>query len=148
MNRRASSHRPEWRRCHVLVEFPHPALESVVVQWENFPPTVLVQLKRDTREPLQFLGKRSDVPGYADMPKADPPELEQKLTNFIHPGTREPFMDFPWLADIVFSARAFSLLQPEPDLVLPVDSLWECRAEALSALHLEDAPLGLPPLNA
>lgn len=142
LNRRPESDPPKRRRCHVLVEFPHPALESVVVQWENFPPTILVQLKRDTREPLQFPGKRNDIPGYAEMPKADPPELDQKLANFIHPATREPFTDFPWLADIVFSARAFALLQPEPDLVLPPDSLWECRAEALSALRLEDVPLG------
>jgi hypothetical protein len=151
LNRRepqaAASRPPETRlrrRCHVLVEFPHPELEAVVVQWEGYLPTVLIQMKRDTREPLQFYGKRSDIPGYAEMPKADPPELDQTLKNFINPANGTPFSDFPWLADIVFSARAFSYMQPEPDLVLPADSLWECRQEALSALQLKDESLSAP----
>lgn len=129
------------RRSHVLVEFPHPELEAVVIQWEGYLPTVLIQLKRNKDEPLQFYGKRSDIPGYAEMPKSDPPELDQKLKNFIDPATGIPFADYPYRADIVFSARAFSLLQPEPDLILPADSLWECRQEALGALHLNDEPL-------
>lgn len=133
--------KPPRRKCHVLVEFPHPELESVIVEWEIYPPTALIQLKRDTREPLQFYGKRSDIPGYADMPKKDPPELEQKLRNFLDPATGQPFIDYPWLADVVISARAFTFLQPEPDLVLPADALWEARAEALSALKLQDLPL-------
>jgi hypothetical protein len=126
------------RKCHILVEFPHPELESVVIQWEDYLPTVLVQLKRDTQEPLQFYGKRSDVPGYTDMPKADPPELDQKLRNFLNPATGLPFTDFPYMADIVFSGRAFTFLQPEPDVVLPAETLWECRQEALGALGLPD----------
>jgi hypothetical protein len=141
LNKRTSAETPSRRRCHILVEFPHPELEAVVVQWASYLPTVLVQLKRSTQEPLQFYGKRSDVPGYAEMPKADPAELSQKLRNFINPVTGTPFTDFAYLADVVFSARAFTLLQPEPDLVLPAESLWECRQEALSALQLKDEPL-------
>jgi hypothetical protein len=133
------------RKCHLLVEFPHPELESIIVQWEGYRPTVLVQLKRNTTEPLQFYGLRADVPGYAEMAKSFPPELERKLVNFLDPSSGLPYKDFAYLADIVFSARAFTHLQPEPDLVLPMDSLWECRAEALEALHLPDEPLVAKP---
>ena len=57
---------------------------------------------------------------------------------------KRDFIEEAFFADIVFSARAFALLQPEPDLVLPAQDLWEARAEALSALKLPDAPLSEP----
>jgi hypothetical protein len=129
------------KRTHVLVEFPHPEHESVVVQWEHFRPTVLVQLKRNSSEPLQFPGKRTDMPTSGDSPKGDPSELNQTLRNFLDPASGLPFSDEAFLADIVFSARAFALLQPEPDLVLPAQDLWDARAEAISALQLLDLPL-------
>jgi hypothetical protein len=130
------------KRTHVLVEFPHPDLESIVVQWEHFRPTVLVQLKRNPSEPLQFPGKRTDMPASSgDTPQGDAAELNQTLRNFLDPSTGSPFSDEAFLADIVFSARAFSLLQPEPDLVLPAQDLWEARAEAIGALQLQDLSL-------
>jgi hypothetical protein len=145
LNRREDSSAPSRRRCHVLVEFPHPDLETVVVEWENQRPTLFIQLKRNAQEPLQFIGKRTDIEGQtagAPTPKSDPAELSQQLRNFLNPSTAQPFTEFAWLADIVFSVRAFTLLQPEPDAVLPAQSLWECRAEALGALKLNDDPLG------
>jgi hypothetical protein len=111
------------------MEFPHPTLETVVVQWENQRPSLFIQLGKNPEEPLQFPEKRP------------PAELQQQLRNFLNPSNAQPFTDFAWLADIVFSARAFTFLQPEPDSVLDAQTLWECRAEALSALKLEDAPL-------
>jgi hypothetical protein len=129
------------KRTHVLVEFPHPELESIVVQWEYFRPTVLVQLKRNPAEPLQFPGKRTDMQAPEGAPRGDAAELNQTLRNFLDAATGLPFTEEAFLADIVFSARAFALLQPEPDLVLPAQDLWEARTEALSALKLLDAPL-------
>ena len=129
---------PVKKRCHVLVEFPHPELEAVVVQWQIFRPTVFIQLKRNSEEPLQFPGKRTDMSTNSDLPAGLPAELDQRLKNFINPVNGQPFTDEAFNADIVFSARSFQLLQPEPDLVLPLESLWECRAEALGALNLED----------
>jgi hypothetical protein len=74
-------------------------------------------------------------------PKSDPAELNQTLRNFLDAATGLPFTEEAYLADIVFSARAFALLQPEPDLVLPAQDLWEARSETLNALKLLDAPL-------
>ena len=127
-----------------MVEFPHPELETVVVEWENQRPTLFIQLKRNTQEPLQFPGKRADIEAEPLDPKAvksDPAELSQQLRNFMDPSSAQPFSEYAWLADIVFSARAFTFLQPEADAVLPAQALWECRAEALSALNLNDDPL-------
>jgi hypothetical protein len=121
------------KRCHLLVEFPHPELESVVIEWEHFSPSVFVQLKKNAQEPLQFVEKRT------------PAELDGTLQNFIDPATGLRFLDEAFNADIVFSARAFSFLQPEPDLVLPAQSLWECRAEALGALNITEEKLAALP---
>ena len=140
-SRPATEFTKQRKRTHVLVEFPHPELESIVVQWEHFRPTVLVQLKRNPAEPLQFPGKRTDMQTAEGAPKSDPAELNQTLRNFLDAATGLPFTGEAFLADIVFSARAFALLQPEPDLVLPAQDLWEARTEALSALKLLDAPL-------
>jgi hypothetical protein len=128
------------RKVHILVEFPHPELESVVVEWENTPPSIFVQLKRTCDEPLQFPGKRADWDQAKPAVHEEPAELSGVLKNFIDPATGLRFSDYAFNVDIVFSSRAFSLLQPEPDLVLPAQSLWECRAEALAELKIRDAP--------
>jgi hypothetical protein len=78
----------------------------------------------------------------------EPTELSGVLKNFIDPATGLRFSDYAFNVDIVFSSRAFSLLQPEPDLVLPAQSLWECRAEALAEMKIRDAPSAfLKPLS-
>jgi hypothetical protein len=118
------------KKIHLLLEFPHPELESVVIEWENMPPSIFVQAKNNAEEPLRFPGKRADLPA----------ELSGVLRNFVDPATGLRFSDYAFNADIVFSSRAFSLLQPEPDLVLPAQSLWECRAEALAEMKIRDAP--------
>lgn len=129
---------PILRRTHVLVEFPEPALEAIIVQWDRFRPTVLVQLKRDPREPLQFPGKRPDVPGNAEQSPDRPSALDYPLDDFIDPTTGRAFGRAACEADILFSQRAFALLQPEPDLVLPPEVLWECRTEALQSIGVPD----------
>jgi hypothetical protein len=127
------------RRTHVLVEFPDPRLESIIVQWERFRPTVLVQLKRDPFEPVQFPGKRPDVPGNDQMPKDRPSALDLPLHDFVDASTGRPYGREAFNADILFSQRAFAVLQPEPDLVLPPEELWEARTEALNAIGVRDA---------
>ena len=126
------------RRTHVLVEFPDPLLEAVIVQWETFRPTVLVQLKRDPSEPLQFPGKRPDVAGNAELPRDRPSALDLPLLDFVDASTGRIYGREAFNADILFSQRAFSLFQPEPDLVMPPDQLWECRTEALNAIGVRD----------
>jgi hypothetical protein len=133
LNKRKVSGDSVQKKCHILVEFPHPELECVIVQWELFNPTLFIQLKKNPKEPLQFT--------VSDGKVHYPAELDGKLQNFIDPATGRTFIDEAYKADIVFSARAFSLLQPEPDLVLPAQALWECRAEALSEMKVADAPL-------
>jgi hypothetical protein len=128
------------KKIHILVEFPHPELESVVVEWENMPPSIFVQVKRNAEEPLQFPGKRADWEQEKPLTPFEPAELSGVLRNFIDPATGLRFSNFAFNVDIVFSSRAFSLLQPEPDLVLPAQSLWECRAEALAEMKIRDAP--------
>jgi hypothetical protein len=129
---------PSKRRLHVLVEFPEPSLECIVVQWESARPTVLVQLKREPAEPVQFPGKRADMPGNDTMPAERGGALDRPLADFVDGASGRPFDKEAYLADIVFSQRAFAKLQPEPDLVLPAQSLWEARAEALGALGIRD----------
>jgi hypothetical protein len=128
------------KKIHILVEFPHPELESIVVEWENMAPSIFVQVKRNSDEPLQFPGKRADWEQEKPAVSKEPAELSGILKNFIDPATGLRFSDYAFNVDIVFSARAFSLLQPEPDLVLPAQSLWECRAEALAEMKIRDAP--------
>jgi hypothetical protein len=130
---------PIKRRLHVLVEFPEPNLEAVIVQWETQRPTVLIQLCRNASEPIQFPGMRPDIPGNAELSKDIPQALDFPLHDFIDPVTSLVFGKEAYNADILFSARAFSILQPEPDLVLPPDPLWECRTEALNSIGVRDA---------
>jgi hypothetical protein len=60
------------------------------------------------------------------------------LVDFVDASTGRPFDREAYQADILFSQRAFSLLQPEPDLVMPIEMLWECRTEALSSIGVPD----------
>lgn len=126
------------RRTHVLEEFPEPSLEAVVIQWETFRPTVLVQLRRESSEPVQFPGLRPQIPGNADLPRGGPSALDRPLHDFIDAATGLVFGREAYHADILFSQRAFALLQPEPDLVMPIDQLWECRTEALNSVGVRD----------
>lgn len=139
----AGGSEPTKRRISILVDFPEERLESVIVQWENLRPSVLVQLKADPREPLQFPGKRPEIPGNADLPKDKPLAIDLPLQDFVDATSGQVFGRAAYLADILFSLRAFSALQPEPDLFLPAQSLWECRAEALRAMQIIDEP-GFP----
>lgn len=125
----------------VLVDFPEEHLEAVIVQWENLLPTVLIQLKKSPEEPIQFPGKRLDIPGNADLPKDMPLAIDRPLLDFVDPLTSRIFGRMAYEADILFSQRAFISLQPEPDLVLPPELLWECRTEALRAISVADTPL-------
>lgn len=126
------------RRLHVLEEFPEPRLEAVIVQWEHFRPTVLVQLKREPTEPIQFPGLRPQIPGNDQLPKDKPSALDLPLLDFVDAATGLIYGREAFNADVLFSQRAFSCLQPEPDLVLPLDMLWECRTEALNAIGVPD----------
>ncbi len=119
------------RRAHILLEYPEPELEAVVIQWDQFSPSVFIQLKRDEREPIQF--GATDEAG-----NKKPFALDFPLNDFIDAATGKVFGREAFRADILFSHRAFALLQPEPDLVLPMDQLWECRIEALRALGILD----------
>src|SRR4051794_601684 len=91
---------PVRRKLHVLVEFPDLRLECVVVQWDRFAPTVLVQMKRDLREPLQFPGKRADVPGNETLPKEPPSRLDFALHDFVDASTGRVFGREACFADI------------------------------------------------
>ena len=140
LNRRDGK-RPETglkRRLHILVAFPDERFETVVVQWEQFRPTLFVQLKYSPTEPLQFPKLRPNVPGNADLPDGLPLEFDHKMVNFVDPMTGMLFDGEPFNADILFSKNAFTAVQPEPDMVMPPDSLWECRGEALSVSKIED----------
>lgn len=132
---------PTRRRISILEDFPDDNFESVILQWENLPPTVLVQLKKNPKEPLQFPGMRLDIPGNAELPTDQPLAVDRPLMDFINPLTGLIFGKMAYEADILFSQRAFISLQPEPDLVLPPDALWECRTEALIGIRVADAPL-------
>ena len=150
------------RRVSILVEFPEERLETVIVQWESIRPTALVQLKRNPQEPIQFLpGIRKDMlesalqeqaparsaeEGASKQENPPPsrlaPALDSPLQDFVDPCTGKIFGKEAYLADLVVSANAYSLLQPEPDLVLEGQTVWEARAEALRALGILDEPLG------
>ncbi|MFL5814063.1 MAG: hypothetical protein ACJ763_10845 [Bdellovibrionia bacterium] len=136
---------PTRRRISILVDFPEEHLESVIIQWENLPPTVLVQLKKNPQEPLQFPGKRLDIPGNDELPKDQPLAVDRPLLDFVDPLSGRIFGRMAYEADILFSQRAFITLQPEPDLVLPPEPLWECRTEALRAIGAADSPLNAQP---
>jgi hypothetical protein len=127
LNRRTEGEPPSKKKVSILVEFPDPHLE-----------TVLVQLKQNIEEPLRF-PNRKDVPEY---PVAEKPPfaIDLPLQDFVDPANGLIFGKYAYLADIVFSMKAFLSMQPEPDLVLPAESLWECRAEALRAMNLADEP--------
>lgn len=116
------------RRISILVEYPDERFESVVIQWEKSPPTILIQLARNTTEPLHFAGTPPVIPKSIDLP----------LNDFIDPCSAKVFGKMAEEADVLFSARAFSVIQPEPDLVLPPEAIWECRTEALRALSIAD----------
>lgn len=133
LNRREVLGEPSKKKVSILVEFPDPHLEAVIVQWEGYPPSVLVQLKKNPDEPLQFQKRK-------DMAAGERPEtvIDLPLQDFIDPTNGLIFGKNAFLADILFSMKAFLSIQPEPDLVLPVDSLWECRAEALRAMSIAD----------
>ena len=87
-----------------------------MVEWENMPPSFFVQAKRNADEPLQVPGKRADWTQESPTAPGEPAELTGILKNFIDPATGLRFSDYAFNVDIVFSSRAFSLLQPEPDL--------------------------------
>jgi hypothetical protein len=131
INQRPASEVPARRRTTLLLGYPEERLEAVVLQWENANPSVLIQLQSDTREPVRFEG---------EPPVAQSAALETDLQDFIDPIQGRIFGKRAHAADLLFSQRAFSLLQPEPDLVLPPAALWECRAEALRATHVADQP--------
>jgi hypothetical protein len=78
---------PIKKRMHVLEGFPDAQLEAVVVQWEIFRPTVLVQLKRNPSEPAQFPGKRAEIPGNAELPADKPLVIDLPLLDFVDPAT-------------------------------------------------------------
>lgn len=123
----------------MLEEFPEARLEAVIVQWESLRPTVLVQLRRDAREPVQFPGLRPQIPGNESLPRDRASALDLPLHDFVDAATGRVFGREAYNADILFSQRAFALLQPEPDLVMPIEQLWECRTEALNAIGARDA---------
>src|SRR5262249_5747812 len=126
------------RRISILEEFPGERFESIVVQWDRFRPSVFVQLRRDPREPIQFPGKRPTVAGNDALPADQPSALDLPLRNFVDAATGKLFEREAFNADILFSVNAFTVLQPEPDLVLPPQALWDCRGEALNALSVSD----------
>lgn len=128
------------RRVTILVKFPEDWLEAVVVQWDRLPPTVLIQMKQDPNEPLAFPGQRPHVPGNSDLPQDQPSALDLPLSDFTDPLTGKTYGDYAFKADILVSRRAFSALQPEADMVLPMDSMLECRREALNATSIPDMP--------
>lgn len=141
LNRREGK-RPESghkRRLHILVAFPDERFETIVVQWEHFRPTLLVQLKYSATEPLQFPKLRPNVPGNADLPDGLPLEIDHKMVNFVDPMTGLLFEGEAFNADILFSKNAFATVQPEPDMVMPAESVWECRNEALSVSKIGDS---------
>lgn len=131
---------PGARKASILVAYPDDRFEAVVVQWEYLPPTVLIQLKTHPKEPIQFPGLRPHIPGNVDLPKGQSSALDSILADFVDPTTGLVFAKEAWLADLLFSANAFSALQPEPDLVLPADPMWECRREGLVGARVADRP--------
>ncbi len=136
----SSEEHPTQKRISILVAFPDERLEVVVVQWDRQAPTVLVQLKYDPYEPIQFPGKRPQVPGNESQAPLSFDPLDVPLSQFLNPLTGLLFEKEAWRADILFSHRSMDLLQPEPGLVLPEDSMAECRTEALRALGIPDEP--------
>ena len=135
LNRRnpnAGHAQPKRKRLSLLLGFPEEGYEAVAVQWDTYLPTVLIQRQETPTEPIQFLESK----------KA--PALDLPLDQFVDATDFRPFGQSAYLADLLFSATDFSLLQPEPDLMLPPGILWECRKEALKALGIPDEVL--PPL--
>lgn len=127
-------------RDHVLVEFPDERFEAVVFQWDHTRPTVIVQLKLDANEPIQFPKKRPKMPGNESMSDDRYPKLTAAVADIVNPIRAMDYRDPLYRADLVFSRRAFEKLQPETGYVIPLENLSELRAEALSALKLMDQP--------
>lgn len=125
-------------RDHVLVEFPDERFEAVVFQWDHTRPTVLVQLKLDASEPVQFPKKRPKQPGNDLMSDDRYPVLTAPVPGVINPIRAQGYTDPLYRADLVFSERAFRMLQPQEGYVIPLDNLAELRGEAISALGLKD----------
>lgn len=137
----------ENRRASVLVEFPEKNFEAFVIQWKHTRPTVLIQLKRDILEPIQFAGRL--IPKEELTPEqqeAQEKTLENPLKNFIDPVQSSAFTETADRADILFSVRMFQQLHPRSsgeiadfaELALPADAMWECRQEAMNALGIAD----------
>lgn len=127
-------------RDHVLVEFPDERFEAVVFQWDHTRPTVLVQLKLDADEPVQFPKKRPKQPGNAEMSEDRYPVLTAPVPGVVNPIRAEDYKSPLYRGDLVFSRRAFSMLQPETGYVIPLENLSELRSEAIGALGLKDQP--------
>ncbi|MCM0605833.1 MAG: hypothetical protein KA715_07050 [Xanthomonadaceae bacterium] len=127
-------------RDHVLVEFPDERFEAVVFQWDHTRPTVVVQLKLDAEEPIQFPKKRPKQAGNAEMPDNRYPVLTAQVPGVVNPMKAVGYADPLYRADLVFSERAFRVLQPEDGYVIPLDNLAELRGEAIKALGLTDQP--------
>ena len=126
-------------RFSILAGFPEDAIEAIVVQWEKLEPTVLLQLKYDPLEPLQFPGERAQV----QTPEGVLPAREQVRGNVagaLDPATGRPYERFFWEADILISQRAFDQFRPDPNAVLPAQMMWELRDEVLRQLHIPDRP--------
>jgi len=127
-------------RDHVLVAFPDDRFEAVVFQWEGLHPTVIIQLKLDIGEPIQFPGQRPAQAGNDTLPKDRYPLLDQPVVGLVNPIRAATFMQPLYRADIVFSMTAFQTVQPSPGQVIPLDNLAELRREALNALNIVDEP--------
>ena len=133
-----SSEYPTKKRVSILAAFPDERFEVIAVQWDTQAPTVLVQLKYDPYEPIQFPGKRPQVPGNEALPPLSQDPLDVPLSQFLDPLTGLLFEKEAWRGDLLFSHRSMDLLQPEPGMVLPEGPMAECRTEALRALSIAD----------
>lgn len=127
-------------RDHVLVEFPDERFEAVVFQWDSTRPTIVIQMKLDDSEPIQFPGLRPKQPGNSEMSKDRYPKLEYAVEGLVNPIKAATFMQPLYRADLIFSRRAFETVQPKPGYVIPMQSLIELRTAVLEALKLDDAP--------
>lgn len=126
-------------RVSILAAYPEDDLETVVIQWEKLEPTLLVQLKYDPLEPLQFPGERKQV----TAPESALPAREAVrgvVPDVLDPSTSKPFLRPFREADILISKRAFARFQPHEGAVMPAQMLWEMRDEILRQLHLPDQP--------
>ncbi len=135
-----SKEHPTQKRVSILAAFPDERLEVIVVQWDTQPPTALLQIKYDPYEPIQFPGKRPQIPGNDSAPPLAFDPLDIPLSQFLNPLTGLLFEKEAWRADLLFSHRSMDLVQPEPGMVLPESAMAELRTEALRALGVPDQP--------